>query len=120
MMNRTSELTDAYVELRFADYPPQSTDICKKSLNPVWNEDFRFEIGDDQDAFLYPFEARVYDHDTITSNDIVGTAAINLSSLLNNSADCEQISGWSGSGAESNILEQAFLCGLRADKIARD
>jgi Ca2+-dependent lipid-binding protein len=49
VMDRTSDLTgkflsktDAFVEVRFADLEAKKTPIFRKSLNPVWNEDFRF------------------------------------------------------------------------------
>jgi Ca2+-dependent lipid-binding protein len=48
VMDKTSELTDAYVEVRFSDFESQRTQICRKSLNPYWNEDFRqadFQLG---------------------------------------------------------------------------
>ena len=35
-MDKATELTDAYVEVRFADYDVQRTHICRKTLNPVW------------------------------------------------------------------------------------
>lgn len=37
-MDKASDLTDAYVEVRFADFEAQRTTVCRKTLNPVWNE----------------------------------------------------------------------------------
>lgn len=37
-MDKASDLTDAYVEVRFADLEAQRTTVCRKTLNPVWNE----------------------------------------------------------------------------------
>lgn len=39
-MDKASDLTDAYVEVRFADFEAQRTTVCRKTLNPVWNEVF--------------------------------------------------------------------------------
>jgi Ca2+-dependent lipid-binding protein len=35
--------TDAFVEIRL-DQQLQRTATCKKTLDPVWNEEFRFEV----------------------------------------------------------------------------
>ncbi len=45
-MDQRSELTDAYVEIKFSEHF-KKTEIKKRTLNPVWNEDFRLEISDD-------------------------------------------------------------------------
>ena len=60
-MDRASELTDAFVELRFADYDLLRTQVCRHTLHPVWNEDFRFEVSDDADLQNEPLELRVMD-----------------------------------------------------------
>ena len=92
IMDRTSELTDAYVEVKFGDFDAQKTAVCKKSLNPNWNEDFRFEVSDDADLQNEPLELKIFDYDTITLNDPVGTVFVDLNPLL--STPDTQISGW--------------------------
>ncbi|OLY79578.1 C2 domain-containing protein 5 [Smittium mucronatum] len=81
-MDRKSSLTDAYVEIRFADLEPLRTIICKKTLDPVWNEDFRMEVSDD--AFLQnePLELKVIDYDSITADDLIGSVFFDLNVLL--------------------------------------
>lgn len=91
VMDKATELTDAYVEVRFADYDVQRTHICRRTLNPVWNEDFRFEVSDDADLQNEPLEVRVLDYDAISANDVVGSVYIDLNSLL--SWDAGLISG---------------------------
>ena len=44
VMDSTSGLADPYVEVTFHTFPSEYTQIAKKTLQPVWNEDFRFEI----------------------------------------------------------------------------
>lgn len=44
VMDSASQLTDAYVDVRL-DEQTERTPICRKTLNPVWNEDFLFEVG---------------------------------------------------------------------------
>ena len=63
VMDRTTELTDAFVEVRFADMDTLRTQICRKTLNPVWNADFRFEVADDSDLQNEPLEIKVMDYD---------------------------------------------------------
>jgi Ca2+-dependent lipid-binding protein len=36
VMDRSSELTDAFVEIRLGQNT-QRTEVCKKTLNPVWD-----------------------------------------------------------------------------------
>ncbi|KAI8908982.1 hypothetical protein EDD86DRAFT_206598 [Gorgonomyces haynaldii] len=92
-MDRTTDLTDAYVEIRFADFEVVRTQICRKTLDPIWNEDFRFEVSEDSDLQNEPLELKVMDYDQITSNDAIGYVFIDLNPLLTWDAP-SQISGW--------------------------
>ncbi|KAF9355095.1 hypothetical protein BGX26_007000 [Mortierella sp. AD094] len=93
VMDKASDLTDAYVEVRFADFEAQRTAVCRKTLNPVWNEDFRFEVTDDADLQNEPLELKVLDYDAITANDSVGSVFIDLNPLLPVNSPW-QIAGW--------------------------
>ncbi|KAG0238402.1 hypothetical protein BGW42_005635 [Actinomortierella wolfii] len=93
VMDKASELTDAYVEVRFADFEAQRTPVCRKTLNPTWNEDFRFEVSDDADLQNEPLELKVLDYDAITANDSVGSVIIDLNPLLPVNSPW-QIAGW--------------------------
>ena len=44
VMDKTSKLTDAYVEVEVAGIE-KKTAVCRKTLNPVWREDFEFSIA---------------------------------------------------------------------------
>lgn len=59
-MSSSTDLTDAFVEIRFADLDPHRTAVSRRTLNPVWNEDFRFEIANDSDLQNEPLEIKVY------------------------------------------------------------
>ncbi|KAJ3342122.1 hypothetical protein HDU93_003338 [Gonapodya sp. JEL0774] len=92
VMDRVSELTDAFAEIKFADYEILRTQIARKTLSPIWNEDFRLEINNDsllQDA---PLEIRVLDFDAFSANDPIGSVNIDLNPLGWDSSS--QISGW--------------------------
>ncbi|KAJ3090649.1 hypothetical protein HK102_003097 [Quaeritorhiza haematococci] len=93
VMDRATELTDAFVEMHFANKETQRTQICKRTLNPVWNEDFRFEVSDDADLQNEPLEIKVMDYDQITYNDAIGTVFIDLNPLLTWDST-SQIAGW--------------------------
>ena len=44
VMDRSSDTTDAYVELKLGN-TTYKTDVCRKSLNPQWNSEwYRFEV----------------------------------------------------------------------------
>jgi Ca2+-dependent lipid-binding protein len=91
-MDSTSEVADAYVEIRFSD-SLQRTSVCRKTLNPVWREDFRFEVSDDtllQDA---PLELKVFDFDAITTDDSVGMVTVDLNPLVSLEGP-SQMAGW--------------------------
>lgn len=97
IMDRASESTDAYVELKFGEYEVQRTPICRKSLNPVWNQDFRFECADDADAQNEPLEMRVMDYDAISYNDIIGLVFVDLNPLLADDSSenaSSELTGW--------------------------
>ncbi|OAJ36509.1 hypothetical protein BDV3_001140 [Batrachochytrium dendrobatidis] len=93
IMDRTTDLTDAFVEVKFADSGTYRTQIRRRTLNPVWNEDFRFEVSDDADLQNEPLELKVMDYDQITYNDAIGTVFIDLNPLLTWDSPA-QISGW--------------------------
>lgn len=92
-IDRTSELADAYVEVRFADAEVQRTLVCRKTLNPIWREDFRFEISDDTQLQDEPLELKVFDFDAITADDSVGSVSIDLNPLISPDAP-NQLAGW--------------------------
>ncbi|KAJ3324791.1 hypothetical protein HDV06_006099 [Boothiomyces sp. JEL0866] len=84
---------DAYVEVKFAELDAVKTQICRKTLNPVWNQDFRLEIHEDSDLQNEPLELVIMDYDQITYNDAIGTVFVDLNPLLTWDST-SQISGW--------------------------
>ncbi|KAL4101625.1 hypothetical protein PRIC1_005374 [Phytophthora ramorum] len=44
VVDRTSKLADAYVGITFASFEAKSS-VSKKTLNPKWDEEFRFDVA---------------------------------------------------------------------------
>jgi Ca2+-dependent lipid-binding protein len=106
IMDKQHESTDAYVQVKFGDEPTQQTDIVFRSLHPVFNADFRIEIADDIELQDHPIVfkyqnfhpvtsltkfslrmtlfclIRVWDKDTYSSDDSIGTVIVDLNPLL--------------------------------------
>ncbi|XP_067860817.1 C2 domain-containing protein 5 isoform X7 [Heptranchias perlo] len=92
VMDRASDLTDAFVEVKFGN-TTFKTDVFPKSLNPQWNSDwFKFEV-DDEDLQDEPLQITVLDHDTYSANDAIGKVYIDIDPLLSNEA-AVVLSGW--------------------------
>ncbi|XP_011290288.1 C2 domain-containing protein 5 isoform X2 [Musca domestica] len=80
VMDKSSDTTDAYVEIKLGNVT-HKTDVCRKSLNPIFNSDwFRFEVDDAelQDEIL---QIRLMDYDTYSANDAIGKVNISLNPL---------------------------------------
>ncbi|KAF4091882.1 hypothetical protein AMELA_G00042050 [Ameiurus melas] len=114
VMDRASDLTDAFVEVKFGNVTFK-TDVCPKSLNPQWNSEwFKFEV-DDEDLQDEPLQITVLDHDTYSANDAIGKVYIDIDPLLCSEA-ATVISGWfpiydtiHGIRGEINVLVKVDL-----------
>ncbi|KAG9337302.1 hypothetical protein JZ751_028870 [Albula glossodonta] len=114
VMDRASDLTDAFVEVKFGN-TTFKTDVYPKSLNPQWNSEwFKFEV-DDEDLQDEPLQITVLDHDTYSANDAIGKVYIDIDPLLSNEA-ATVISGWfpiydtiHGIRGEINVLVKVDL-----------
>ncbi|KAM9375911.1 C2 domain-containing protein 5 isoform 2-T2 [Pholidichthys leucotaenia] len=114
VMDRASDLTDAFVEVKFGS-TTFKTDVCPKSLNPQWNSEwFKFEV-DDEDLQDEPLQITVLDHDTYSANDAIGKVYIDIDPLLCSEA-ASVISGWfpiydtiHGIRGEINVLVKVEL-----------
>jgi hypothetical protein len=92
VMDRTSDLTDAFAEVKLGDMT-YKTDVCRKSLNPEWNSDwFDFEV-DDEELQEKPLQIRIMDYDTISAHDAIGKVYIDLTPLVLDDGP-KAISGW--------------------------
>ncbi|KAJ2747595.1 hypothetical protein GGI20_000420 [Coemansia sp. BCRC 34301] len=102
VMDRQSSKADAYVEIRFANQYPLRTSIARRTLDPVWNENFRLEINDDAYLQNEPLEFRLLDYDSITANDLIGSVYIDLNSLLADEFEIGQ-QYWHGSSNRESV-----------------
>ncbi|XP_065349897.1 C2 domain-containing protein 5 isoform X3 [Cloeon dipterum] len=90
VMDRSADTTDAYVEIKMANIT-HKTDVCRKSLNPQWQEEWhRFEV-DDTELQDEPLQIRLMDYDVYSANDAIGKVYIDLNPLLHNSIDSADI-----------------------------
>ncbi|TDH71838.1 hypothetical protein CCR75_007265 [Bremia lactucae] len=91
VVDRTSKLADAYVGITFASFEAKSK-VSKKTLNPRWDEEFRFDVADDSVLQSQPIEFKLMDHDVYTTDATVGIVYVDLNCLL--MRDGHVIQGW--------------------------
>ena len=95
VMNQRSKSADAYVEVEVGS-GKQRTRVVRRSLDPEWNESFRFEEMDDSILQDEPARFVVMDKDTYSADDEIGSVTIDLNALLARAArhPTAQITGW--------------------------
>ncbi|XP_022723837.1 ADP-ribosylation factor GTPase-activating protein AGD12-like [Durio zibethinus] len=69
--------SDPYVVLTLGQQTVQTT-VIKSNLNPVWNEELMLSVPQKYGAV----KLQVYDHDTFSSDDIMGEAEIDIQPLI--------------------------------------
>lgn len=92
IMDRTSFLTDAFVELRLGN-TMFKTEVIRRTLNPEWKSDwFCFELSEEslQEEAL---QVRVLDHDTYSAHDAIGRVYFDLTPLLQ-AEQRRNLNGW--------------------------
>eukprot|EP00659_Diplonema_papillatum_P016626 gene16626-25499_t len=72
IMDSQSHLTDAYVQVKHCDQN-KKTNVVKRSLNPRFDAELAFDIADYAELQEEPLEMKVYDQDTWTADDLIGT-----------------------------------------------
>ncbi|MES1908208.1 MAG: hypothetical protein MHM6MM_001186 [Cercozoa sp. M6MM] len=83
-----SRSSDPYAEVRIVDIHGEEhirrTQIIKRTLMPIWNEEFEF--GDAVFSFAAMVDVQVYDWDRATKDDFLGRTSFVLASLFNQDA----------------------------------
>nr|CAJ2469214.1 unnamed protein product [Leishmania braziliensis] len=105
IMDRATGLADPYVVVKFDDME-HTTDIAHLTRNPAWEHDVRFDTADLLVLQEDPLEIRVYDHDIISRDDIVGMVLLDCNSIIYRANPV--MSGWfplldSGAGLHGDI-----------------
>ncbi|KAG5509967.1 hypothetical protein GH5_07815 [Leishmania sp. Ghana 2012 LV757] len=105
IMDRSTGLADPYVVVKLDDME-HTTDIAHLTRNPVWEHDVRFDTADLLVLQEDPLEIRVYDHDIISRDDIVGMVLLDCNSIIYRASPV--VSGWfplldSGAGLHGDI-----------------
>lgn len=72
--------SDPYCIMQFQDMK-HKTEVCKRSLSPVWREDFDFPIMDGRTSDSEMLKIRLYDWDWATADDFMGEVEIPFSFL---------------------------------------
>eukprot|EP00467_Chlorarachnion_reptans_P021975 CAMPEP_0114489534 /NCGR_PEP_ID=MMETSP0109-20121206/1942_1 /TAXON_ID=29199 /ORGANISM="Chlorarachnion reptans, Strain CCCM449" /LENGTH=1094 /DNA_ID=CAMNT_0001666055 /DNA_START=35 /DNA_END=3320 /DNA_ORIENTATION=+ len=102
VMDSARNTTDAYVVIRLGEKDNHSnfqmqkkeTRICYNSLHPVWDQSFRFKLMDETLIYENPLRLTVFDKDTFSANDPIGTVVIGLASMLSHEKATQRLSGW--------------------------
>ncbi|EAY10953.1 C2 domain containing protein, partial [Trichomonas vaginalis G3] len=72
--------SDPYVVLKYnKDGEPQKTEICKKTLNPEWNQDFTFTVVQKKTDILY---VECWDWDDHNSHDLIGVGEVKIEEFM--------------------------------------
>ena len=69
VIDRASKLADTYVNITFASFEAKSS-VSRKTDNPQWDEEFRFDVADDSVLQSHPIEFKLMDHDVYTSDAV--------------------------------------------------
>ncbi|KAH7684236.1 stromal membrane-associated protein [Dioscorea alata] len=69
--------SDPYVVLTLGQQKAQ-TSVIKSNLNPVWNEELNLSVPESYGAL----KVQVFDHDVISSDDIMGEAEVDLQPMI--------------------------------------
>ena len=90
--------TDGFVEVRFAGRE-ETTQVVRKTLDPVWEQDFRFDVHDDAVLQNEPIVFRVLDADPYGAAGLIGTVHVSLNPLLtregaDDTAGAGRVQGW--------------------------
>eukprot|EP00948_MAST-09A_sp_MAST-9A-sp1_P003425 g3425.t1 len=80
VLDKSSKSINAYVSVSCAG-SESSTPVVKRSSNPVWKTDFRFEVDKDAKLLASPVEFQVWDVDYVADRSI-GIVYLDISPLL--------------------------------------
>ena len=103
LRNQSSPSTDAYVlvslggHVNLTDQEEESgqekqkrytakTKVCRRTLNPIWDEEFRFDVSNDTLLQDEPLIFKVCDSDALSVDESIGLVYVDLNPLLTQTA----------------------------------
>jgi len=98
--------SDPFVEIRLGK-SRQQTKVRKRTLNPIWEEEFSFHLW----SVLDDLEMRVYDWDAVGENDLLGLVKVPIENLLRRSTESSEDFRKLGEG-EASVTQTIALEGL--------
>jgi hypothetical protein len=115
--------TDSYVEVILGKQHQHRTQTIRKTLNPVWEEEFRFEVVDDSFLQNTPLEFKVMDQN-ISSSELIGVVYVDLNPLIMRTAhDSDKdlvIEGWFPLYETLNGLQGSLYIHVKLQFIGND
>ncbi|TFJ84540.1 hypothetical protein NSK_004006, partial [Nannochloropsis salina CCMP1776] len=107
------EPIDVSIYINFAGQE-ERTSICRKTVAPYWDEEFRFEVAEDEVLQSEPIEFKIVQHDTWQPAggeiNVVGKVTIDLSPLLMRTREEEE--GGQEGGREGGRGTELVVQGL--------
>ncbi|XP_038895936.1 ADP-ribosylation factor GTPase-activating protein AGD12-like [Benincasa hispida] len=109
---RDVKSSDPFITLTLGQQTAKTT-VIKSNLNPVWNEELMLSVPQEYG----PLKLQVFDHDVISSNDLMGEAEIDLQPMITSAmafGDAEklenmQIGKWLKSDDNALIDDSAVI-----------
>lgn len=100
------------------------TKICRRTLNPVWDEEFRFEIADDTLLQDEPLIFKVCDSESLGADESIGLVYIDLNPLLMQTAKGEDYGGMHSKSSSSifrsgDLSDFAFAAAATGNDLPR-
>ncbi|XP_072998147.1 elicitor-responsive protein 1 isoform X2 [Typha latifolia] len=73
---------DPYVLIQYRSQERKSSIARGQGRNPSWNETFKFQVNSPGANHQHKLVLKIMDHDTFTSDDYIGEAAITVTDII--------------------------------------
>ncbi|KAL9651564.1 hypothetical protein ABK040_001509 [Willaertia magna] len=106
--------SDPFVIIKFANQQKETT-IQMNTLNPSFNETFKFQIPKDLDLTKEYLEFEVYDYDRMKDNDFIGKAFVPVTSFMYDKTP-QLVDVFLEGSIEGTLSVSLFIEGLKEEK----
>ncbi|KAH9033176.1 C2 domain-containing protein [Lactarius deliciosus] len=89
-VTRTGWDMDPFVKVSIGEQV-KKTDVERHKLDPVWDKELLFHVR--QQDLMLPIRLEIFDWDMFTRNDLVGSAQINVATLVQRAANRDPNTG---------------------------